>query len=156
MKVRTSLLAGGSEKNLYMFFAKTLLHIFQRTGFPSDQEMAPGHMERLVSQVLEGMTYVEGRVPRLDKARVLAEDVLQELQEKFGDKLSYVLLEQSPCVEAMVVLCLQKHAEKSFQENRSSVEAANCDWQLCLASFCTGVIVGMCGQTLNYYSQYFY
>lgn len=108
-----------SERQVLLFLATTVFHIFRETGASkglSDQVTA-FHISRLVTKIHKGLPVFTGQVPQINKSKTLAKVVVKELQKKYAGSVAAMLLESTPHVGDAIVLCLQKHAKQYLGEN---------------------------------------
>ncbi|KAG7485176.1 hypothetical protein JOB18_004521 [Solea senegalensis] len=95
----------------------TVYHVLQRAGalkHLSDVDRAR-HVNRLVDLLDEERVH-EGYIPKLNKAKFVAKDVVTELQERYGKKLPHKMLKEYELEEVVIVFCLQKHINKLFDQ----------------------------------------
>ncbi|KAG7499128.1 hypothetical protein JOB18_029837 [Solea senegalensis] len=127
-----------AETRDILFLATTVYHIFQRThalkGLSEAEKVF--HISRIVKKTRKGLAVFYEQVPDISKAKVLAKVVVQDLKEKYGDKLKCMLLEQNVDVEAIVVFHLRRRTEKLFKQTKKSSNWALSFTEIyCLISF---------------------
>lgn len=108
------------EKRAVLFLRKAVFHVFQRAGALeglTDQEK-DFLITNYVTLTSKGLGGVNGYVS-LNQAKSLAKAVVKELQEEYGTKLKYHLLEQEGEVQAVIASCLRRHIRKLFTESAS-------------------------------------
>ncbi|KAG7466776.1 hypothetical protein JOB18_038307 [Solea senegalensis] len=110
------------EMQARLFIGNTIFYVLQRTGVLqrlSRQENIL-HIRRLMNHTTKGLSFVKGHLPDLSESRQLSNDVVQELQRDYGDKVKDMLLDTDPVVEAAVVLCLYRNIKVLFEEKEQT------------------------------------
>lgn len=107
-------------KHGHLFLAKVILQIFERTGALkglSDEE-ATLHVCHLVTEVMKELIIPAKDVLHKNKAVVLAKRVVKDLEEKYDDRLTNILLEKDQ-VLSVLIPCLQKHMKETMKKKMS-------------------------------------
>lgn len=78
------------------------------------EEQLATYAKQLVDHTLQGLTVSDGFCPSDKDIKDVCRAVIKDLAKKLGGKtsLKFAILSKQPCVEAVVVRCLQAHISK--------------------------------------------
>lgn len=129
--------------HVFVFLTNTVHYVFKKVGllwYLSDLEEAC-YINRVVNRSMKGLIISGRNVPPMAAAKSLSDDIVSELQEKYRNLLTYVLLRQDPRVDAVLIDCLRNRTNELL-EKKDKI------WSRIISM--ASKLISKCSQRLNF------